>query len=132
MGLRLLRPALPQVVQVHGGNGLCRDGRSGMTAPKADDVSLERAWSELNQARRGHGAPQPTVEALVFGLREGIEALPTKPDRLRRLSRLSEKQLREVCSRVRNFKPHIARAWTPEEVEALCLIWKENCDDQSN
>jgi hypothetical protein len=68
-------------------------------------------------------APQPTVEALVFGLREGIAALAAHPDRQRRLSELSRKQLCEVCGRIQIFKLHIAPAWTPDEVQALVAIW---------
>jgi len=88
------------------------------------EVSLERAWHELN---RGDGrAPQATVEALVYGLRDGIDALPTKPERLRRLSELSADQLKEVCARLQNFKPTIARPWTPDEVKALVRIWGQS------
>jgi hypothetical protein len=87
-------------------------------------VSLERAWTELN---RGDGqAPQAMVEALVYGLRDGIDALPTKPERLRRLSELSADQLKGVCARLRNFKPTIARPWTADEVDALVSIWKKS------
>jgi hypothetical protein len=86
------------------------------------EVSLERAWHELN---RGDGqAPQATVEALVYGLRRGVEEL-TKPDALRGLSQLSQAQLLEVCERLQNFKPSIATAWTPEEVDALAELWSK-------
>ena len=68
-------------------------------------------------------AAASTVEALMFGLRDGIEALPANPDTLRRLSELSEEQLRVVCERLQNFKPHIAPAWSAEEVRALVDIW---------
>ena len=89
-----------------------------------DNVSLERAWTELN---RGDGqAPQAMVEALVYGLRDGIDALPTKPESLRRLSELSADQLKEVCARLQNFKPTIARPWTPDEVKALVRIWGQS------
>jgi hypothetical protein len=87
-----------------------------------DSVSLEAAWSELNQRRRD-GAPAATVEALVFGLRDGIKALPTNRDRLCRLSEMSADQLRSVCERLQRFKPNIAPAWSPEEVRALVDIW---------
>ena len=88
------------------------------------EVSLERAWHELN---RGDGrAPQATVEALVYGLRDGIDALPTKPERLRRLSESSADQLKEVCARLQNFKPTIARPWTADEVDALVSIWAKS------
>src|SRR5215469_4951190 len=47
-------------------------------------VSLEQAQRRLFEHRRD-GAAASTVEALVFGLRDGIDALPAKPERLRRL-----------------------------------------------
>jgi hypothetical protein len=72
---------------------------------------------------RPEGASTSTVEALMFGLRDGLEALPTNPDRLRRLSELNEEQLCAVCERLQDFKPHIAPAWSPEEVQALIDIW---------
>jgi len=78
--------------------------------PSLEEQNLRRAASS-------------TVEALVFGLRDGIEALPTNPDRLWRLSRLSAEQLLAVCERLQTFKPHIAPAWSPEEVQALVDIW---------
>jgi hypothetical protein len=84
-----------------------------------DNVSLERAWEALNQQRRD-GAPQATVEALVFSLRDGIPALG-RPATLRRLSELSAAQLREVAVRVQKFKPAIAQPWTPEDVEVLIV-----------
>jgi hypothetical protein len=58
----------------------------------------------------------------MFGLRDGIDALPTKPERLRRLWELNETQLHEVCARLQNFKPTIARPWTAAEVTALVSI----------
>jgi hypothetical protein len=69
-------------------------------------------------------APSSLVEALMYSLRRGINEL-TSPDAKRRLSELSEDELRAVCERLRNFKPEIAPAWTPEEVEALTVIWSE-------
>jgi len=86
-------------------------------------VSLEQAQRKLLLERRRDGAAASTVEALMFGLRDGIDALPTKLERLRRLSELSETQLHEVCARLQNFKPTIARPWTPDEVAALVAIW---------
>jgi hypothetical protein len=87
----------------------------------ADNVSLAGAWYELN--RMPGRAAASTVEALMFGLRDGIDALPTNFERLRRLSELSETQLHEVCARLQNFKPAIARPWTADEVAALVAIW---------
>lgn len=70
-----------------------------------DGVSLDRAWHELNG--RAAGAAALTVEALVFGLRNGLAALPKNPDRLRRLSELNAEQLKAVCRRVQNFNPEM-------------------------
>ena len=88
-----------------------------------DDVSIEHAWHELNNQRSGAAAA--TVEALMFGLRDGLVALSKNPDRLRRLSELNAEQLRAVCERLQNFPPHIARAWGPNEVKALIAIWSK-------
>jgi hypothetical protein len=82
-----------------------------------ENVSLERAWSELNQRPRSD-APQTTVEALLFSLRDGTAALG-RPAALRRLSELSDAQLREVAVRVQKFKPEIAQPWRSEEVAVL-------------
>ena len=88
-------------------------------------ISLEQAQRRLLERRRD-GAAASTVEALMFGLRDGIDALPTKPERLRRLSEFSETQLHEVCARLQNFKPAIARPWTADEVAALVSIWAKS------
>jgi hypothetical protein len=69
-----------------------------------------------------YGAAHSTVDALMYSLRRGIEAI-TEPDNQRRLAELSEDQLLAVCQRLQNFKPNIAPAWPPEEVEALASIW---------
>ena len=84
-----------------------------------DDVSLERAQHEIMRARP---APETFVEALMYSLRRGIEAI-IEPDNQRRLAELSEDQLLAVCQRLQHFKPNIAPAWPPEEVEALASIW---------
>jgi hypothetical protein len=86
-------------------------------------VSLDRAWHELYGRRSGAAAS--TVESIVFGLREGLAALPKNPDRLRRLSEVNAEQLRAVCERLQNFQTHIAPAWTPNEVKALVVIWSK-------
>jgi len=69
------------------------------------------------------GAPQPTVEALMYSLRErGIKALEEQATK-RRLSELSEEQLHEVCGRLQRFKPEIARAWRADEIAVLVDRW---------
>jgi hypothetical protein len=77
----------------------------------------------LRERRKQHGAAPTTVEALMYSLRErGISAL-AEPDCQRRLSELSDGQLREVAVRLQKFKPEIAAAWTPEQVETLVAVW---------
>src|SRR5262249_32553406 len=82
-----------------------------------DDVSLDRAWHELNG--RPSGAAASTVEALMFALRSrGVQALG-EPHVLRRLAQLDNAQLREIAVRLQKLEQHIASAWAPEDVEVL-------------
>jgi hypothetical protein len=67
-------------------------------------------------------AAPTTVEALMYSLRRGVEAL-RDPNTLRRLGQLDEAQAREAAGRVRKFMPHIAPAWEVDEVEALLEVW---------
>jgi hypothetical protein len=86
--------------------------------------SLERAYHEIiSDGIRGRAA-ESTIEALMYSLRQGVNDL-TRPDTKRRLSELSEYQLRTVIERLRNSKSEIAPSWTPEEAEALAIIWSE-------
>jgi len=80
--------------------------------------------AHFDRARRRDGAPPTTIEALMLALRRGGSAL-SEGSNLRRLGELSEAQLHEVSGRLQKFKPHIARAWTPTEVEALVDTWGE-------
>ena len=61
---------------------------------------IERAYAELNQ--RNHAAAS-TVEALMYSLRRGVDEL-TKPDTQRRLSELSEDQLRDRVRAAAEFQ----------------------------
>jgi hypothetical protein len=88
----------------------------------ADDVFLAEAWYEVNVAAHRRQAAASTVDALVYQLRRGGIAL-SDPGARRRLSDLSEQQLHEVSARLQKFKPHIARAWTPTEIESLVRLW---------
>jgi len=92
----------------------------------ADNVSLDRAGHELNG--RASGAAASTVEALVFPLRRGVHAL-REPDVLCRLSQLDDAQTRDIAIRLQKFNPHIASAWTPEDVQVLITMWSK-CDAQ--
>jgi hypothetical protein len=85
-----------------------------------DRVSLYQAWSEFDK-RRSVGAAEFTVEALMFSLRKGVAAL-NDPNTLQRLSQLDERQLLEVMTRLQKFRPEIAPAWTPEQVEVLAAV----------
>jgi hypothetical protein len=77
---------------------------------------------EIHSERLRGRAAHSTVDALMYSLRRGIEGI-TEPDNQRRLAELSEDQLLAVRQRLQNFKPNIAPAWPPEEVEALASIW---------
>jgi len=72
---------------------------------------------------RRDGAPQPTVEALMWGLRSrGTKALEEAATK-RRLSELSEQQLHQICGRLQRLKPHIAPAWPAEQIVTLVDAW---------
>jgi hypothetical protein len=88
----------------------------------ADDIPFEQAWYELKVMARRSQAAASTVEALVYQLRQGGVAL-SDLNAKRRLAELSEQQLHEVSMRLQRFMPHIARAWTPSEIELLVQIW---------
>jgi hypothetical protein len=78
-----------------------------------DDVSLERAWNELNHTS-GRAAAN-TVEALAFSIRQDPEKALDRPDNLRRLAQLSESQLRDLVDRVHAAAEQardLIRKWT--------------------
>jgi hypothetical protein len=77
----------------------------------ADDVSLERAWHELNTFK--DRAAASTVEALMFSLSSGAGAL-ARPDVRHRLSQLNKEQLCEVAARLLKFT---AAGWTEADIE---------------
>jgi hypothetical protein len=83
------------------------------------DMSLDAHWRELNTIR-GRAADS-TVEALMFTLRGGPDTL-ARPDALNRLAQLSEQQLLEVMARLQKFQPHIAPAWSREQLDVLVAV----------
>ena len=86
-----------------------------------DDVSIERAWHEINHPT--DRAAASTVEALIFALRErGTAALAEGPVR-GRLAQLDRAQVLQVGDRLQRLQPHIANAWTPAEVRQLFTTW---------
>ena len=88
----------------------------------ADNVSLERAYAEIQAERVRGRAAVSTVDALVYQLRKGGAAL-SDPNATRRLAELSEQQMYEVSARLQKFMPHVARPWTPDEVEVFVELW---------
>jgi len=88
----------------------------------ADDISIDRAWHELEADRT---APKATVDALMFSLRRGVNEL-TQPDTLRRLSALDGDQVKQVCRRVQAFQPEIAEPLSTKEVDALISAWRRS------
>src|SRR6476661_8231003 len=69
------------------------------------DMSLDQLVAHLDRARYVDGAPNSTVEALVFELRtDGIAAL-NDPSCLRRIEDVSTAQLREVLARLIKLRP---------------------------
>jgi hypothetical protein len=85
------------------------------------NVSLDRAYAEIHRHWFSGRAAASTVEALVFSLRAGVAAL-SELNTLRRLSELSDAQLREVATRLQKFKPDIASTWAREDVEVLVAV----------
>jgi hypothetical protein len=84
-------------------------------------ATLERAYRAIHAHWRSQGAAQSIVAALMFELRQGPDALK-HPDNRRRLSELNDAQASAVAARVQKFMPHIAPAWTPEQVEVLISV----------
>jgi hypothetical protein len=88
------------------------------------DISLARAAAEIHDDWFHDRAAESTVEALMFSLRSGVVVLGEASTQ-RRLAELSDKQMREVAVRVQKFKPEIAAAWKPEDVEILITVWSK-------
>jgi hypothetical protein len=83
----------------------------------ADEISLDRAWRELNDDGN-QPAPQVTLDALIYELRmDGLAALE-KPNCRRRLADLSDDQLREVLAALIRARTNCA-AVTDELLVAL-------------
>jgi hypothetical protein len=83
------------------------------------EMSIETLTAHFERTRRRDGAPQPTVEVLMYSLRErGTKALE-EADTKRRLSELSDQQVIGVGNRLQKLKPEIAHAWSAAEVRTL-------------
>jgi hypothetical protein len=84
----------------------------------ADNVSLDRAYAELNTVK-GRAATS-TVEALAYQLGGGVAAL-REPPALRRLSELDEAQMREIADRLTKRTP----PWEPADIAKFIEMWKK-------
>jgi len=93
-----------------------------MDSSHLSDLRLPGNTEQGRVHQRHHNdAPQATVEALVFSLRDGIAALG-RPATLHRLSDLSDAQLREIAVRVQKFKPEMAQPWASKDIEVLIAV----------
>jgi len=86
-------------------------------------VSFGRVWTELNE-QRGREAASATIDALMYSLRRGVNALSNQ-NTLGRLAKLDEWQLIDVAARLQKFKPEIAPAWLPDQIEILATVWRK-------
>jgi hypothetical protein len=85
-------------------------------------VFCTSAESALVDPRLRGRAAHSVVDALMYSLRRGVGELTT-PDTLRRLSELDKTQIGDVCERCTRFQPHIARAWSRDEIVTLIEVW---------
>ena len=85
-----------------------------------NNVSIERAWHELNTIRSRAAAS--TVEALMLDLRERGAAALAEPKVIERLAQLDDRQVTEVTGRLQRLKPEIAHAWSDDEIVALITV----------
>jgi t-SNARE complex subunit (syntaxin) len=83
--------------------------------------------NERSTMTDGHPAPQVTIDALLYSFRSGTAVL-ARVDVQERLSRICEKQMREICTLLRNRNPKVARSWTADEIEKLIIAWA-TCHD---
>ena len=88
-------------------------------------LALHRDYEQAIRRRDAGRAPSSTVEALMHSLRERRLAALTEPDTRRRLADLSDEQVIEVGGRLQQLKPHIARAWSDQEIAELFITRKK-------
>jgi transposase len=85
--------------------------------------SLDHVKAEIQaHHERQRNAAASTIDALTFDLRErGTEALADPKQG--RIFQLGDEQITEVAARLRQLKPHIAKAWTADEAQQLISKW---------
>ena len=86
---------------------------------QADNVTLERAWQEIN--RPTDRAAASTVEALMLALRERGAAALAEPDRQKLLARVATAQMRDILARLMALRP----SYPAIDDELLFLLGKQ-------
>jgi hypothetical protein len=95
------------------------------------NMSIDRLWTEFNNPRR-RPAPEATVEALAYQLRDGVGALRDQAA-LIRIAELNEQQVLELARRLTKERwgkceagnpPFKVRGWNEVEIETFLEIWK--------
>jgi hypothetical protein len=88
-----------------------------------DEISFDRACAEVAALQlHGNPAAQSVVDAIMYALRPGTEAL-SRANVQQYLAMVDEGQLREMCKLLRNRNPRIARSWTDDQVKFLVRAW---------
>jgi hypothetical protein len=72
----------------------------------ADDVSLERAWAEIND-RSNYPTPQVTIEAILYCVRESGVAALKDPANVERLARCNESAKAQINKRIERLRKGI-------------------------
>ena len=85
----------------------------------ADNVTLERAWHEINHP--ADRAAASTVEALMFALRERGAAALAEPECQKRLADMSTAQMRDILARLMALRP----SYPAIDDELLFLLGKQ-------
>jgi hypothetical protein len=86
-------------------------GKPGYAEDLARNVSLERAWAELNDSRN-RPTPKTTIEAVMHAVRNGGLGALKEPTTIERLSRCDAAAKTEIEQRIANLqgrKPCLAK-----------------------
>jgi hypothetical protein len=89
-----------------------------------DDVSLERAYAEINHLPH---AASSTVEALAYQLRGGAAVLHD-PSVIRRISELDQTQMRNIAERLGKRVP----PWELAQIALFVDAWRTVRDQRRN
>jgi hypothetical protein len=88
-----------------------------------ETLSLDGAMSIVaGRQLRGNPAANSTVDALMYSLRSGVNAL-ARNDVQQRIAMLDERQMHACCKELQHRNPDIAKSWTKDEIEKLVALW---------